>query len=79
MSYDGVSVIFSPVGTRWRVLRRILAEEVCSLKALKAFEPNHKQQVCPSHLKFYLVDDVYWSDKLVTAKIDLQFLPSPKY
>ncbi|KAM1769568.1 hypothetical protein ACFX12_047395 [Malus domestica] len=45
MSYDATSLVYSPMGTRWRVLRRILNENVFSTRALDNFTPLRKQKV----------------------------------
>lgn len=45
ISYDAHSIIFSPYGPRWKVLRRILITELLSPKAFEQFEPLRTSQV----------------------------------
>ncbi|KAI9191399.1 hypothetical protein LWI28_008037 [Acer negundo] len=45
ISYDAMSIVFSPYGARWKVLRRILITELLSPKAFESFQPLRRQQV----------------------------------
>nr|KJB55339.1 hypothetical protein B456_009G071700 [Gossypium raimondii] len=55
ISYDAHSIIFSPYGPRWKVLRRILITELLSPKAFEQFEPLRTSQVHGLLKYLYLV------------------------
>ncbi|KAL5811946.1 hypothetical protein ACOSQ3_026896 [Xanthoceras sorbifolium] len=57
ISYDAMSIIFSPYGARWKMLRRILITELFSPKAFESFEPLRRQQVHKLLKQLYTISE----------------------